>query len=366
MVTALSLDLNGNAVTVSQGLYRRMLELDPEAMAGRPVTARALRRVIEDRRRRGDGPLTFAMVFPVSTHNYELRYWMAAAGIDPDRDLRLVVVPPSQMVGSLKAGRIDGCCVGEPWNGVAVREGVGRVLITGYEIWNNNPEKVFGVNLEWAEQHPRTHRALVGALLEAARWLDAPENRPEVVELIARGVYVNAPPDVVRMSMTGTFQYARTEFPRSLPDFNVFHRYAANFPWRSHAVWLMTQMLRWGQIDRPLDLRETADRVCQPDLYRAAARDLGIPAPTVDHKTEGGRARGWTLAGAQGSIAMGPDLFLDGGRFSPADPLAYLDGFAVARVSVDREALGAANPPWSIEQRSAALAPEGGVRTGTA
>lgn len=340
MITALSLDLNGNAITVSEALYRRLKLADARAMSSSPVSADALKQVIRDDQVKGRAPLTFAVVFPTATHTYELRYWMASAGIDPNRDVKLVVVPPSQMVGALRSGQIDGFCVGEPWNQLAVREGLGRVLITKYEIWQNSPEKVLGVSEEWAIQHPNTHQALLMALLEAAAWVDLPENRAEVVDLIAQARYVNAPRDAVRVSMQGTFQYARTEFARSLPDFNVFHRFVANFPWRSHAVWFITQMLRWGHIDRPLDIRAVAEQVYRPDLYRQAACGLGMPAPDIDYKTEGLHAMDWQL----GSMRLGPDRFFDGRTFQPADPIAYLRGFDVADLAAPVSELSCANP----------------------
>jgi two-component system, oxyanion-binding sensor len=328
-VTAFSMDLNGNAITVSNELYARMIAADPEAMQERPLTARALKKVIDADKAAGRGPLTFAMVFPVSTHNYELRYWMGAAGIDPDRDIRLIVIPPPQMVANLRARNIDGYCVGEPWNERAVDMGIGRVLITNYEIWNNNPEKVFGVNEDWADRHPNTHRAAVMALIDAARWMDEPENRMQVVRILSQRAYVNAPEAVVKMSMTGTFKYAPDEEPRPLPDFNVFYRYAATYPWRSHAAWFITQMLRWGQIEQPLDVRKVAEQVYRPDVYREAARDLGVPYPTIDYKREGVNAGPWTLAEASAPIAMGPDRFFDDRPYDPQQLVAYIEGFDV-------------------------------------
>lgn len=328
-ITAFSMDLNGNGITVSNALYERMRKADPQAMLERPMTARALKKVIDADKRAGKTPMTFAMVFPVSTHNYQLRYWLASAGINPDNDLRLIVIPPPQMVANLEAGNVDGYCVGEPWNERAVTAGIGHALITSYELWNNNPEKVFGVNQEWAERYPRTHKAAVMAMIEAARWMDQAENREEVVRIISQKSYVNAPEDVVRMSMTGTFRYSAGEAPRSLPDFNVFYRYAANFPWRSHAEWFITQMLRWGQIDKAIDIRSTAASVYRPDLYREAASELGVPYPTADYKSEGAHAGGWTLQQASKPIVMGPDRFFDGVHYDPARLLAYLDGFKV-------------------------------------
>jgi nitrate/nitrite transport system substrate-binding protein len=230
------------------------------------------------------------MVFPVSTHNYELRYWLAAGDIHPGfysptdisgqiaADALLSVTPPPQMPATLEAGTIFGYCVGEPWNQQAVFKGIGVPVITDYEIWKNNPEKVFGVTAEWAEKYPNTHLAVVKALIRAAMWLDANDNanRPEAVEILARSEYVGADYEVIANSMTGTFEYERGD-KRSVPDFNVFFRYYANYPYYSDAVWYLTQMRRWGQIaegkpDSWYD--EVARNVYRPDIYLQAAELL--------------------------------------------------------------------------------------------
>ncbi|GGB25123.1 nitrate ABC transporter substrate-binding protein [Tistrella bauzanensis] len=341
-ITALSLDLNGNAITLSNTLFDRMAAADPAAMAERPMTARALKTVIEADKAAGRPPLTFAAVFPVSSHMYELRYWLASAGIDPDQDLRIIVIPPPQMVANLRAGNCDGYCVGEPWNERAVEAGIGKVAITSVELWANQPEKVLGVAADWAAANPATHKAMLRAVISAGQWLDDPANRPEGADIIAGRAYVNAPAEVVRMSMTGTFRYAADEAPRPLPDFNVFSRHAANFPWLSHAEWTLTQMIRWGQIDRPVDIAATAAAVYKPALYREVAAEMGLAAPTIDRKPEGVHDQPWTLTEATSPIAMGPDMFFDGGRFDPADPVGYVRQFAVKAPTVDLAALEAA------------------------
>jgi two-component system, oxyanion-binding sensor len=334
-VTAFSMDLNGNGITVSNALYDRMLAADPEAMkATRPTSAKALKAVIDADKKAGKEPMTFAMVFPVSTHNYEIRYWMASAGIDPDNDVRLIVIPPPQMVANLKANNIDGYCVGEPWNQRAVEMGIGKSIITNYEIWNNNPEKVFGVTKEWADKNPGTHKATVKALIEAAQWMDKAENRKEVVKIISAKSYVNAPTSVVDNSMTGTWTYDKKEGPVSMPDFNVFHRYAANFPWHSHAIWFLTQMVRWGQIDQAINFKQAAESVYLSDLYREAAKELGVATPINNFKSEGSHAKPWTLKEATQPIAMGPDQFFDGLTFDPENPVDYLKKFPMHHMKV--------------------------------
>jgi nitrate/nitrite transport system substrate-binding protein len=313
-------------------------------MQTRATSVHALKAVIDSRHKKGADPLTFAIVFPYSTHNYELRYWMAAGGIHPDMDVNLVVVPPSQMVNQLETGQIDGYCVGEPWNSLAVKKGLGHTLITKYEIWNNAPEKVFGVTEEWAAQHSNTHQALLMALLEASSWMDESANRPEVASTVAPGIYVNAPENIVRMPMTGIYQYSPNTLPEALPDFNVFNRYAANFPWRSHAIWFISQMIRWGQIEENLNIRDAAEQVYRPDIYRRAAEQLGITPPASDYKSEGHHEACWTLHEGEKTIALGTDRFFDGSTFDPACPVEYLETFAIHNMSLTLKALQEKNP----------------------
>jgi nitrate/nitrite transport system substrate-binding protein len=225
IVTAFSMDLNGNAITVSNEVWRAMKVHVPSGADGKPqhpIKADALKPVVDSYRAAGK-PFNMGMVFPVSTHNYELRYWLAAGGIHPGyysatdtsgqigADVLLSVTPPPQMPATLEAGTILGYSVGEPWNQQAVIKGIGVPVITDYEIWKNNPEKVFGVTAEWAEENPNTHLAVVKALIRAAMWLDENNNanRREAVEILARSEYVGADAEVIANSMTGTFEYER-------------------------------------------------------------------------------------------------------------------------------------------------------------
>jgi len=325
VVTALCLNLGGNAITVSNDLHRAMHEADVALMRDRRTSAWALRKLIEQRKSTRSAPLTFGVVFPTSTHHYELRYWMASAGIDPDRDVRLMIVPPPEMPSALREGRIDGYCVGEPWNAFAVGRGWGKALITKHELWNNAPEKVLGVTERWAQANPKTHLALVRAVLEACVWCDQPGNREEVASIIAQPNYVDAPLEVVRMSLLGRYTYDLDQPAEHHPEFVSFHRYAANFPWKSHAIWFMTQMLRWGQLSAPPDFAAVADRVMRPALYRQAAMELGVAAPLIDSKPEGQHTKGWVLEQASEPIRMGTDMLIDHNVFDPGRPLEYLD-----------------------------------------
>jgi nitrate/nitrite transport system substrate-binding protein len=216
--------------------------------------------------------------------------------------------------------------------------GIGRILISGYEVWNNSPEKVLGVKLSWAEKHPNSHRALIMALLEASAWIDQPENREEVIKLLAADRYINTPVEDIAPALTGEMYYSQGEEAITLNDFSVFHRYAANFPWRSHAEWIITQMYRWGQIDQLTDIQALANRIYRPDIYREAAKALGMPAPTVDHKPEGTHTDAWELSEATTPISMGADQFFDAKHYDAAEPLAYLKAFTVRHLAADTAA----------------------------
>ncbi len=292
IITAFSMDLNGNGITVSNSVWEQMKKYVPKGEDGKPVhpiKADYLKPVVE--KYQADGkPFKMGMVFPVSTHNYELRYWLAAGGIHPgyysrsditgqiQADALLSVTPPPQMPATMEAGTIYGYCVGEPWNQQAVFKGIGVPVITDYEIWKNNPEKVFGVSKAWADENPNTHLAVVKALIRAAMWLDENNNanRQEAVEILARSEYVGADAKVIANSMTGTFEYEKGD-KRSVPDFNVFFRYYANYPYYSDAVWYLSQMRRWGQIpDGKPDgwYMEMAKKVYKPETYLKAAKLL--------------------------------------------------------------------------------------------
>jgi len=313
MVTGFALNLNGNAITVSNPLYQRLLDTGIPQQS--PVTADALKKLIETDKAKGLEPLHFAMVYPSSSHNYLLRYWLASAGIDPDYDIRLSVVPPPLMADCLAKGLIDGYCVGEPWNARAVEEGIGRVLISSGEIWNNHPEKVFAVTREWADAYPNTHQAILIALLKAARWLDLPRNRPEAVSILARSDYVDAPESALAAGLLGRFAYGLGETPKVIPDFHVFHRYEANFPWVSHAEWILSQMQRWGQLPPTVDLKLAAASVYRPDIFQRAAAAFGLACPPFNRKPEGLHEEPWLLATSSETFTLGPDRFFDGAVF---------------------------------------------------
>ena len=348
--TGLNLDLNGNAVTLSRALWERLEARAPEELTRSPRRADGLKLLIDEDRDAGRPPLRFGIVFPASSHELELRYWLAAAGIDPDRDVELRVVPPPFMADRLEEGILDGYCVGEPWNTLAWARGVGRPFVTKHDIWNHSPEKVLGVSASWLDAHPNSHRALLGALLEAGHAIDPAERRQEVAHVIAGESFVGAPVEVVSRSLIRGLDDSVGS--KGDPDFHVFHRNAAAHPWKSHGLWFLTQMLRWGFIEKPIRLQRVVDEVYRPDLHREAAADVGLPAPFINGKVEGRNNGPWVLDEASAPIAMGPDRFFDGQRFDPDEAVSYLEGFAVSSMRVRIDELLEHNQPDAVPRRA--------------
>ena len=339
IITPFSMDLNGNAITVSNDIWDEMKPNVPTMDDGRPqhpISASALAPVVEGYKDRGE-PFNMGMVFPVSTHNYEIRYWLAAGGLKPgyysaqdisgqiDADVLLSVTPPPQMPATMEAGTISGYAVGEPWNQQAVFKGIGVPVITDYDMWKNNPEKVFGITAEFAEDNPNTTLALTKALIRAAMWLDANDNanREEAVEMLSRSEYVGADADVIANSMTGFFEFEKGDV-RPAPDFNVFFRYNATYPFYSDAIWYLTQMRRWGQIDetKPDEWYfETAADVYRPDIYLQAARLL------VDEGMADEAAFPWDSDGFKAPTPAAD--IIDGISYDGRAPNAYIDSLPI-------------------------------------
>ena len=339
IITPFSMDLNGNGITVSNEIWEQMKPNIPTMDDGRPqhpISAAALKPVVEDYKDQGI-PFNMGMVFPVSTHNYELRYWLAAGGLEPGyyspedvsgqigADVFLSVTPPPQMPATMEAGTIFGYCVGEPWNQQAVFKGIGVPVITDYQLWKNNPEKVFGITKEFAEEYPNTTLALTKALIRAAIWLDENDNanRPEAVEILSRSEYVGADYDVIANSMTGTFEFEKGD-KREIPDFNVFFRYNATYPFYSDAIWYLTQMRRWGQIAEAKSDEwyvETAKSVYRPDIYLEAARLL------VDEGMANEADFPWDSDGFKAPTPA--EDIIDGIAYDGRTPNAYLDSLPI-------------------------------------
>lgn len=308
MAAPLSFGLGGNAITVSLRVWDLMLAEGAELKAGPRALGEALRKVVRARERAQKAPFTFAMVYPFSSHNYELRYWLAASGIDPDRDVRLIVIPPPLLVDAMREGQIDGFCVGEPWNSLAVSVGVGCIALPTTAIWPLSPEKVLGCRLEWTQRHPDRLQALVRSLYRAAVWCEQPEHQAELARLLAEPRFVGAPADILLRGLSNRLCLQRGGESEHLQDFYVPASHEATFPWVSHALWFYSQMVRWGQVafdpEHVVQVRATY----RPDLYRLALNKV-TNIPAVDTRT----------------VALFDEL-----RFDSGDLPAYLSQFSQA------------------------------------
>lgn len=341
VITPFTMDLNGNGITVSNAIWEQMQSNDPALKSPtppHPITADSLKPIVQNMLDTGS-KLQMGMVFPTSTHNYELRYWLAAAGIHPgmytesdiggrtDAEVELSVTPPPMMPATLEAGNIQGYCVGEPWNQQAVAKGIGVPVCTNYDIWKNNPEKVFGMTREWADANPQTSIAVVKALIRAGKWLDETNaddklvNREEAARILSGDNYVGADFEVLKNSMTGYFFFQKSD-KREMPEFNVFFNHHCTYPWYSDGIWFLTQMRRWGQITEPRPeewYHETARNVYQPEIYLAAAKLLLeeglIEESDVPWKTDGYKPP--------------TSEFIDGVTYDGRDPIGYINAHEI-------------------------------------
>jgi nitrate/nitrite transport system substrate-binding protein len=295
MVVPFCLSHNGQGITLTKALL--------DAGVKKPADLKPL----AEKAKAGGTPMTFAMTFPPGTHAMWLRYWLGAGGINPDRDVTLVTIPPPQMVANMKVGKMDGFCVGEPWNARAVADGIGFTAMTTQQLWPDHPEKVLAFTAEFAEKNPRTVRAVMRAVLEASRYIDKLENRPHVAEVVARPQYINTRQELILGRLLGRYDYGDGRTAED-PLYMTFFDRDTNFPWTSHGLWWLSQFRRWGMVGEGVDYRGIAGQVLRPDLFRAVAKELGVSAPAADLKAE--------------------QLF-DGVRFDPAEPEQYARSFAV-------------------------------------
>lgn len=292
IVSALTMARNGNAVTLDRKFYEKGV-----------IDAKDFKRMLLE----SDGEThTLGMVHPSSMHNLLLRYWLASAGIDPDKDLQLKTIPPAQMVADLKAGTIDGYCVGEPWNLRAALENVGFTVATDLEIWQGHPGKVLGVREDWANAYPNTHIALVKALLEACRYCSEPTNREEIRELLAARKYLSTRVEYIQLGDPANYSCSLDQPMREYAH-HMFFGEGLNRPSRTEHLWMMTQMARWGDIPFPRNWVEILERVCRVSVFSTAARELGLD---IQYRRE-------------------PITLFDGIPFDAEDPLGYLNKLAI-------------------------------------
>ncbi len=296
MVISMVLSRNGNAITIDKDIADKGV--------------RSLEDLANLVKQTPDEPHTFGMVHPTSMHNLLLRYWLAAGGIDPDRDVNLAVIPPAQMVANLMANNIDGYCVGEPWNSRAVHEGLGNIIATDLQIWKGHPEKVLSVREDWANQYPQTYLALTKALLEACEYCDDRRNRDEILEWLCQPQYIGSASAYTRPGFIDPYNYGYGDEPEPVYRFNRFYVDQSTYPQQSESLWILTQLARWGVTPFPKNWVEILQRIHRIDVYREAAQAIGFPAIEPDRS---------------------PFALFDEIVFNPDDPLSYFQHFAIQR-----------------------------------
>jgi nitrate/nitrite transport system substrate-binding protein len=258
-----------------------------------------------------------AMTFPGGTHDLWLRYWLAAGGIDPDKDVSTIVVPPPQMVANMKVGNMDAFCVGEPWNEQLVNQGIGFTACATGELWFKHPEKAFALRAEYVEKNPNAAQALLMAVLEAQQWCDKTENKQEMSEIVGKRQWFNVPVADIVGRARGDINYGRGRVEKGTKQFMKFWQDHASYPFKSHDAWFVTEDIRWGKFEPTTDVKALVEKVNREDIWRAAAKDLGVAAADIP-----------------ASSSRGKETFFDGKVFDPEDPMAYLKSLSIKRAEV--------------------------------
>jgi len=321
------LNVNGNLLVMAPE-FAAALEPDTSARLNDPLaTAYDFASAIGLHHRK---PI-IGVVHRFSSHALILRYFLASAGVDPDRDVILRVLPPSLMVEAMRAGEIDGFTAGEPWGSGAIGAGLAEAVAASERLWQRGVEKVLTFRTDWMESKADTVDALLRALAKAALWCDDPANRAELALILSASVYVDQPIDLIGRALSGQIVARRGEAPVDLPDFVLFAREATPFPWQSQALWIYSQLVRWHMVEPSEDAQARAAAVFRPDVYRRALAASDSPMPGASMKVEGSLDAPLAIGGRKGAITLGPDRFFDGRSFDPDRIEAYLSSFQVKR-----------------------------------
>jgi NitT/TauT family transport system ATP-binding protein len=318
------LNVNGNALTLASD-FAAALDPTPTNRVIDPIaTAHDFAAAIGLHHRKP----VIGIVHRFSSHALMLRYWLSYAGVNPDRDVVLRVLPPSLMVEALRAGELDGFIAGEPWSTVAVAEGLGEIVSVGANIWQRGVEKVLALRKDWMEDHPDTVDRLLRALAASAAWCEDPENREELTQMLSSDRYVDSPAAFIVPALEGRIALQQASEPTDVPDFMLLHREAANFPWRSQGLWIYSQLVRWKMIEPSASAENDAAGVFRSDIYRRALAGTGALMPGASSKLEGALSSPLAVGVSRGALTLGADRFFDGRVFDPQDIEGYIAGFA--------------------------------------
>jgi nitrate/nitrite transport system substrate-binding protein len=281
------------------------------------VDASPLKAVFEQKKAAGKS-VKVAMTFPGGTHDLWLRYWLAAGGIDPDKDVETITVPPPQMVANMKVGTMDAFCVGEPWPGQLVHQGIGYTAINTGEVWSKHPEKSLGMRAAWVDKNPKAAKAILMAVMEAQQWADKMENKDELATIMGKRQWINCPVEDIADRAKGKFNYGIPgKVVENSPHIMKYWRDFASYPFQSHDLWFMTEDIRWGKYEAGFDSKALIGKVNREDMWRDAAKTLGVAAADIPAST-----------------SRGKETFFDGKVFDPENPAAYLKSLSIKRVEV--------------------------------
>lgn len=316
------LGLNGNAIAIRSSLIAS-LGLDHATFGNSAEVGKRLASFAKESAAAGR-KLRFAVVHRHSSHNYILRYWLAACGCDPESDVEIIVVPPPFIADALATGEVDGSCVGEPWSSVAVESGAGEIIATTNQIWSRGVEKLLAFRKDLLDERRGEVEALLRALHEAGKFVADPANFYEAASILARPEYIGQPANLVARALTNRLVLRKGDDETPIENFLLLHNETANFPWRSQAMWLYSQMIRWQHAPRNEEGFAMAADVFRPDVYRSALENTDAILPGASAKVEGAIQQPTGASSVKGRLILGPDRFFDGQRFDPDHPLDYL------------------------------------------
>jgi nitrate/nitrite transport system substrate-binding protein len=300
------LNLDAQAISVAQEYKDLKVTTDAS-----PLKAAFAKKIAEGKK------VSVAMTFPGGTHDLWIRYWLAAGGIDPDKDISTIVVPPPQMVANMKVGNMDAFCVGEPWNEQLVNQGIGFTACTTGEIWGKHPEKALGMRAAWVDKNPNAAKAILMAVMEAQQWCEKAENKEELANIVGKRQWFNVPVVDIIGRLKGDINYGNGRVEKSTKQFMKFWSDHASYPFKSHDSWFVTEDIRWGKFEGGTDVKVLVDKVNREDIWREAAKALSLPASDIPAST-----------------SRGMETFFDGKVFDPENPSAYLKSLSIKRVEV--------------------------------